>query len=48
MKHFNLKPSKLVGEIKWKIREAILNGDIKNDFQEAEKYMIGIGKKMNL
>ena len=48
MKHFNLKPSKLVGEIKWKIREAILNGDIKNNFHEAEKYMIGIGKKMNI
>ena len=48
MKYFNLKPSKLVGEIKFKIREAILNGDIKNNFKDAEKYMIDIGKKMNI
>ena len=48
MKYFNLKPSKLVGQIKWEIREAILNGDIKNNFKEAEKYMIKIGKKMNI
>ena len=48
MNHFNLKPSRLVGEIKWEIREAILNGDIKNNIQDAEKYMIKIGKKMNI
>jgi len=48
MKYFNLKPSKLVGQIKWEIREAILNGDIKNNFEEAEKHMIKIGKKMNI
>ena len=48
MNHFNLKPSRLVGKIKWEIREAILNGDIKNNIQDAEKYMIKIGKKMNI
>ena len=48
MDFFNLKPSKLVGEIKWEIREAILNGEIKNDFKDAKKYMIKIGKKMKI
>ena len=36
---FNLKPSKLVGEIKFKIREAILNGDINNNKKEARTYI---------
>ncbi len=48
MKTFNLKPSKLVGEIKIKIREAILNGDIKNNTKEATEYMMEIGKDLNL
>lgn len=48
MKMFNLKPSKLVGEIKIKIREAILNGYIKNDKKEAKEYMIKIGKELKL
>ena len=48
MKTFNLKPSKLVGEIKIKIREAILNGDIKNNTKEATEYMMKIGKDLNL
>ena len=48
MKYFNLKPSKLVGEIKLEIREAILNGDIKNNFEEAKNYMISIGKKLKI
>ena len=48
MKIFNLKPSKLVGEIKIKIREAILNGHIKNDKKEAKEYMIKIGKELKL
>ncbi len=48
MKYFNLKPSKLVGEIKKEIREAILNGDIKNNLEEAKNYMISIGKKLKI
>lgn len=48
MKIFNLKPSKLVGEIKIKIREAILNGDIKNNKKEAEEYMMKIVKELEL
>ena len=48
MKTFNIQPSKLVGKIKIKIREAILNGDIKNDKKEAKDYMIKIGKELKL
>ena len=48
MKIFNLKPSKLVGEIKIRIREAILNGDIKNNKKEAEEYMMKIVKELEL
>ncbi|MFO7830076.1 MAG: CCA tRNA nucleotidyltransferase, partial [Bacteroidales bacterium] len=32
---FNIKPCKLVGEIKNAIKEAILDGEIKNNYQEA-------------
>ena len=45
MKTFNLKPSKLVGEIKIKIREAILNGEIKNHKKEAKPQYINVQKR---
>ena len=48
MKNFKLKPSKLVGEIKVQIREAILNGEIGNNKVDAEKLMIKIGEKLKL
>ena len=48
MEKFKLKPSKLVGEIKVQIREAILNGEIGNNKVDAEKLMIKIGKKLKL
>ncbi len=41
---FGLKPGPAIGEIKTAIREAILDGKIKNDFDEAYKYMVEIGK----
>ncbi len=45
---FDITPSKIVGDIKTKIKEAILDGKIRNDKQEAFQYMLEIGKSMNL
>jgi putative nucleotidyltransferase with HDIG domain len=48
MKHFQLKPSKVVGEIKEEIKEAILEGTIPNDREAAWKLMLKIGKEKGL
>ena len=40
MKAFDLKPSPVVGKIKKAIEEAILNGDVPNDHDEAYTYML--------
>jgi len=45
MKYFNLGPSKVVGEIKEEVREAILEGTIKNVYEEAFSLMKDIGKQ---
>ena len=46
MKIFNLKPSRPVGMIKEAIKEAILEGKIKNDHQEAMAYMLRVGNEI--
>ncbi|MCB0381102.1 MAG: tRNA nucleotidyltransferase, partial [Flavobacteriales bacterium] len=48
MKTFNIKPSKEVGLIKDAIREAILEGEIANNYDEAFKFMLEKGKALNL
>ncbi len=48
MKVFNLKPGREVGEIKSAIREAILEGEIKNDFHAAYEFMLMKGKELGL
>ncbi len=48
MKTFSLKPCKEIGDIKSAIKEAILDGEIKNDYDEAYRYMLKIGKEMGL
>ena len=48
MKIFNIAPCKKVGLIKNAIREAILDGNIGNNFEEAEKLMFEEAKKLGL
>lgn len=45
---FGIKPSKIVGDIKAEIKEAILDGKIKNEQQEAFGLMLRIGEKHGL
>ena len=46
MQTFGLRPSKEVGIIKTEIREAILEGTISNNYDEAFNFMIDVGKKL--
>ncbi len=48
MEYFRIPPSKIVGEIKDEIKEAILEGKIGNNFDEAFELMKHIGKKKEL
>jgi len=45
MNAFALPPGKIVGEIKDELREAILEGVIKNEHGQAYAYMLEIGRK---
>lgn len=48
METFNLPASKPVGIIKDKIRNAILDGDIENNYEAAFKYMLQIAAELGL
>ena len=48
MKEFGIPPSRPIGDIKKAIKEAILEGDIKNDKDEAFKLMLKLGNEMGL
>jgi hypothetical protein len=45
MKAFDLKPGREVGEIKTELREAILEGKIRNIYDEAYSFMLELGRK---
>ena len=48
MNHYKIKPCKEIGIIKEKIKNAILDGEIKNDFDEAFNLMLKIGQSIGL
>ena len=48
METFGLKPCKEIGIIKSAIKEAILDGEIHNSYDEAFKYMLMKGKELGL
>lgn len=48
MQTFDIKPSKVVGDLKNLIREAILDGLIPNDYNEAHKFMLEKAKDFGL
>ena len=45
---FNLQPSKVVGELKDAVKEAILDGKIQNDRQEAYQFLVVLAKEKGL
>ncbi|RLD63104.1 MAG: tRNA nucleotidyltransferase [Bacteroidetes bacterium] len=45
---FNIKPSKIVGEIKTAIKDAILDGLIENNYDDAYKFMIKKATELGL
>jgi tRNA nucleotidyltransferase (CCA-adding enzyme) len=48
METFNLKPSKEIGIIKETIKEAILEGDIPNEYEAAYQLMLKEGERLGL
>ncbi len=48
MEAFGIPPSRPVGDIKNAIKEAILDGDIRNDVVEAKRLMLELGTQMGL
>jgi hypothetical protein len=48
MDTFGIKPGRVVGEIKAAIREAILDGNLQNDLDEAISFMLKEGERHGL
>jgi poly(A) polymerase len=48
METFGIKPGRVVGDIKTAIREAILDGNLENDFHQAYAFMINEGMRHGL
>ena len=48
MEIFNLQPSREIGMLKEAVKEAILEGEIPNDYQAAYEFVLKKGKKLGL
>ncbi|MCF0207092.1 MAG: HD domain-containing protein [Bacteroidales bacterium] len=48
MEFFNIPPSQVVGTIKNAVKDAILDGVIQNDYQQARDFMIAKGRELGL
>ncbi len=48
METFGIRPGREIGIIKNKIKDAILDGDIRNDYGEARELMLRLGAELGL
>lgn len=48
MKLLNIKPSRIIGELKEAIKDAILDEKIENTYEAAHKYLLELAKKYDL
>jgi hypothetical protein len=48
MQTFNIPPSRAVGELKEALKDAVLDGKIKNDFPSALNFIRKLGKEKGL
>lgn len=48
MKEFGLPPSRIVGEIKNAVREAILDGEVANEFNDAFQFMKKVARELGV
>ena len=48
MQTFGLPPSKVVGDLKNAVREAILDGDVSNNYESAYAFLLKKASELNL
>lgn len=48
METFDMTPGRVIGEIKEALKEAVLEGEIRNEFNEAYDYMLQLGREKGL
>ena len=48
METFDIKPGRVIGEVKEALKEAVLDGTIRNEFSEAYGYMVQLGREKGL